>query len=193
LTIHGVLNALVLTTAFANGFVALTTARGLGRKLNGPSLQLAFWLLSVGTLLAAFGILTERADVLYTFYAPLQSHWTFYLGLVLVVVSTWVSSANQMVTLRQWRRERRGERIPLMAFMSVATYIVWDIASAGIAIEVVFLLFPWSLGLVAGTDPLLTRTLFWFTRAFYRLLLAAADLHFPVRHDSEADPLRAVQ
>ncbi len=163
LTLHGVLNALVLTTAFANGFVALTTARGLGRKLNGSLLQLAFWLLFVGSLLAAFAMLTGQANVLYTFYAPLQAHWTFYLGLVLVVVSTWVTSANQIVTLRGWRREHRGERIPLMAFMSVATYIMWDIASAGIAIEVVFLLLPWSLGLMAGTDPLLTRTLFWFT------------------------------
>src|SRR6516225_10204132 len=56
LTIHGVLNALVLTTAFANGFVAPTTARGLGRKLSGALLQLAFWVLFVGSLLAAFAI-----------------------------------------------------------------------------------------------------------------------------------------
>ncbi|SRR5579885_1883135 len=163
LTLHGVLNALVLTTAFANGFVALTTARGLGRKLNGALLRIAFWLLLIGSLLAAFAMLTGQASVLYTFYAPLQAHWTFYLGLALVVISTWVTSANQIVTLRNWRREHRGERIPLMAFMSVATYLMWDIASAGIAIEVVFLLLPWSLGLTAGTDPLLTRTLFWFT------------------------------
>jgi cytochrome c oxidase subunit I len=163
LTIHGVLNALVLTSAFANGFVALTTARGLGRKLNDSLLTLALWLLIVGTIMAAVPILLGYATVLYTFYAPLKAHWTFYLGLVLVVVSTWVTSANLAVTLRAWKREHPGERIPLLAFMSVTTYIMWDIASAGLAIEVVFLLLPWSLGLVAGTDPMLARSLFWFT------------------------------
>ena len=163
LTLHGVLNALVLTSAFANGFVSLTTARGFGRKLNGALLHVAFWLLFGGSLLAAYAMLTDRANVLYTFYPPLQAHWTFYLGLALVVVSTWITSVNQLLTLRAWRREHHGERIPLMAFMSVATYIMWDIASAGLAIEVVGLLLPWSLGLITGSDPLLSRTLFWFT------------------------------
>ncbi|HUA34804.1 MAG TPA: cbb3-type cytochrome c oxidase subunit I [Candidatus Binataceae bacterium] len=163
LTLHGVLNALVLTTAFANGFVSLTTARGLGRALNGALLQIAFWLLLIGSLLAAFAMLTDHANVLYTFYPPLQAQWTFYLGLAMVVISTWVTSANQLVMLRAWRREHPGERIPLMAFMSVTTYIMWDIASVGLAVEVVGLLLPWSLGLIAGSDPLLSRTLFWFT------------------------------
>jgi cytochrome c oxidase subunit I len=163
LTLHGVLNALVLTTAFANGFVSLTTARGLGRPLNAALLWLALWMLIGGSLLAAFAMLTERANVLYTFYPPLQAHWTFYLGLALVVVSTWITSTNQLLTLGVWRREHPGERIPLMAFMSVTTYLMWDIASVGIAIEVVFLLLPWSLGIFAGADPLLSRTLFWFT------------------------------
>ncbi|HUO05127.1 MAG TPA: cbb3-type cytochrome c oxidase subunit I [Candidatus Binataceae bacterium] len=163
LTLHGVLNALVLTTAFANGFVSLTTARGLARKLNGPMLQASLWLLIGGSVMALIPMLAGRANVLYTFYAPLQAHWAFYLGLALVVVSTWVTSANQLVTLRAWRREHPGQRIPLLAFMSITTYIMWDIASAGLAIEVVGILLPWSLGLTAGVDPLLTRSLFWFT------------------------------
>ena len=67
LTIHGVFNALVLTTAFANGFIALTTARGLGRKLNDALLQAAWWTLFVGSLLAAYAMLIGKASVLYTF------------------------------------------------------------------------------------------------------------------------------
>jgi cytochrome c oxidase subunit 1 len=163
LTLHGVFNALVLTTAFANGFIALTTARGLGRKLNDVLLHAALWTLIVGSLMAAYAILAGKATVLYTFYPPLEAHWTFYLGLTLVVVSTWLTSINQFVALRGWRREHPGERVPLMAFMSIATYVMWDIASAGIAIEVVALLLPWSLGIVAGSDPMLSRTLFWYT------------------------------
>jgi cytochrome c oxidase subunit I len=163
LTIHGVFNALVLTTAFANGFIALTTARGLGRKLNDALLQSAFWTLFVGSILAAYAMLAGKASVLYTFYPPMEADWTFYLGLALVVVSTWITSAAQLLALREWRKDHPGERVPLLAFMSIATYVMWDIASAGIAIEVVVFLLPWSLGLYAGTDPMLDRTLFWFT------------------------------
>jgi cytochrome c oxidase subunit 1 len=163
LTIHGVFNALVLTTAFANGFTALTTARGLGRKLNGALLQAAWWTLLVGSLLAVYAMFSGLASVLYTFYSPLEAHWTFYLGLALVVISTWLTSATQLLALRGWRRDHPGERVPLLAFMSIASYIMWDIASAGIGIEVVVFLLPWSLGLFAGVDPMLNRTLFWFT------------------------------
>jgi cytochrome c oxidase subunit I len=163
LTIHGVFNALVLTTAFANGFIALTTARGLGRKLNDALLHGAFWTLLVGSLLAVYAMFSGKASVLYTFYPPLEAHWTFYLGLALVVISTWITSAAQLMALRGWRTDHPGERVPLLAFMSIATYVMWDIASAGIAIEVVVFLLPWSLGLLPGVDPMLNRTLFWFT------------------------------
>jgi len=163
LTIHGVLNALVLTTAFANGFIALTTARGLGRKLNDVLLHAALWTLVIGSLLAAYAMLSGKASVLYTFYPPLEANWTFYLGLALVVVSTWITSAAQLMALRGWRKDHPGERVPLLAFMSIATYVMWDIASVGLAVEVVVFLLPWSLGLLPGVDPMLDRTLFWFT------------------------------
>ncbi len=163
LTIHGVFNALVLTTAFANGFTVLTTSRGLGRKLNGALLQAAWWTLLIGSLFAVYAMFTGKGSVLYTFYPPLEADWTFYLGLALVVVSTWITSAVQLVALHGWRREHPGERVPLLAFISIATYVMWDIASAGIAIEVVVFLLPWSLGLLPGVDPMLNRTLFWFT------------------------------
>ena len=80
-----------------------------------------------------------------------------------MVISTWLTSAAQLLALRGWRKEHPGERVPLLAFMSIASYVMWDIASAGIAIEVVVFLLPWSLGLLPGVDPMLNRTLFWFT------------------------------
>jgi cytochrome c oxidase subunit I len=163
LTIHGVLNALVLTTAFANGFIALTTARGLGRKLNNALLYTAFFTLFIGSILALYAMLAGKASVLYTFYPPLEADWTFYLGLALVVVSTWITSAAQLIALRGWRKDHPGERVPLLAFMSIATYVMWDIASVGLGVEVVVFLLPWSLGLLPGADPMLDRTLFWFT------------------------------
>jgi cytochrome c oxidase subunit I len=163
LTVHGVLNALVLTFAFSNGFLPLMTARGLGRQLVGWLTHATLWTMLAGVLLAGWAMVTNQASVLYTSYAPLQAHPAYYLGLALVVVSTWLATANMVVTLRRWRREQRGERIPLLAFASVVSYAMWCLASVGIAVSFLGFLVPWSLGWVAGTDPLYTRSLFWFS------------------------------
>lgn len=163
LTAHGVANVLTFTFAFANGFLPLMTARALGRQLVRGLLWASFASLLLGNVLTIFAVTTNRASVLFTSYAPLQAHWTYYVGLALVVVSTWLAFANMAITLRAWRREHRGERIPLLAHVSVASYGMWTLASIPVAVLFLGLLLPWSLGLVAKTDPLLDRTLFWFT------------------------------
>jgi cytochrome c oxidase subunit 1 len=71
--------------------------------------------------------------------------------------------ANQLLTLRAWRADNPGERVPLMAFVSIMTFLMWGLASLGIAIEVLAFILPWSLGLTTTVDPQFTRTLFWFT------------------------------
>lgn len=163
LTIHGVFNGLVLTFGFTNGFLALTTARAFGRPLNRGLLFTSFGLLALGVALAGWAMVSGNASVLYTFYPPLQAHWAFYLGLALMVVSTWTTGIMLFAALRGWRKEHPGERIPLLAFASVATYGMWILASIGVAIEVVVFLLPWSLGIMDGIDPLFSRTLFWFS------------------------------
>ena len=47
--------------------------------------------------------------------------------------------------------------------MALMTLAMWSIASLGLAAEMLGLLIPWSLGWQQGTDPLLARTLCWFT------------------------------
>jgi cytochrome c oxidase subunit 1 len=164
LTVHGVMLALVFTFAFSNSFLLLTVMQGLGRPLaSTPLAMAAFVALLFGVLLAGWAIVTNQASVLFTFYPPLKAHPAFYLGLVLVVVSTWLVSANQLLTLRSWRREHPTGRVPLLAFSSIITYVMWDIASLGVALEVLVLLLPWSLDLTPTTDPQLARTLFWFS------------------------------
>jgi cytochrome c oxidase subunit I len=163
LTVHGVVNAIIFTFAFTNGFLALCTSRALARPLNGTLLWAVFGTMVVGSLLAGYAMGTGQASVLYTFYPPLQAHWTYYLGLALLVVSTWLTAAALFLGMRGWRRDNPGARIPLMAFVSVATYAMWCLASIGIAVEVVGLLLPWSLGLIGSADPLLSRTLFWYS------------------------------
>jgi cytochrome c oxidase subunit 1 len=100
---------------------------------------------------------------MFTFYPPLQAHWAFYVGLTLVVAGTWLVTLNLVWTYRAWRAQHSGERTPLAAFMALVTFAMWSIASLGLAAEMLGLLIPWSLGWQQGTDPLLARTLFWFT------------------------------
>jgi cytochrome c oxidase subunit 1 len=116
-----------------------------------------------GLVLAAVPLVGNAATVLFTFYPPMRAHWAFYIGLTLVVVGTWFVTLNLVLTYRAWRAKNPGTRTPLAAFMSLVTFVMWTIASLGLAAEMVFMLIPWSLGLVAGTDALLARVLFWFT------------------------------
>lgn len=163
LTAHGVANAIIFTFSFANGFLPLMVARATGRQLVRSLVWLSFAVLVLGNLLIIYAVVSNQASVLYTAYAPLKAHWTFYIGMALVVVSTWIASANMFITLARWRREHRGARIPLLAYISVFSYAMWDMASIPIAVSFLAFLTPWSIGLLPKIDPLLTRTLFWFT------------------------------
>jgi cytochrome c oxidase subunit I len=164
LSLHGVLNALVYTTFFITGFLTFTTVHSLKTRLSIPSLNvLGFVVMAAGLVMAAIPLLLNQASVLYTFYPPLRASAFFYIGLTLVVVGSWIEAAGLFFTLAAWRKANPGARTPFIAFGSVLTLVMWLIASLGIAAEMLFLLIPWSLGWVKGTDPLLARTLFWFT------------------------------
>jgi cytochrome c oxidase subunit 1 len=163
LTAHGVANALIFTFSFSNGFLPLMTARALSKKLVDWLLWASFGLLALGNLMVIYAVASNKASVLYTSYAPLQAHWTYYLGLAFVVVSTWLALANMLIIWNQWRKENPGERVPLLAHISVISYVMWGLASIPIAVSFLGFLTPWTLGWVDKTDPLLTRTLFWFT------------------------------
>ena len=163
LTMHGVANALIMTFAFGNAFLVLMTSRALSRRPVTWLLWGTLLTMLGGIALAGYAILTNQASVLYTAYAPLQAHWTFYTGLVLVVISTWLASANMYVMLARWRRDNPGKRVPLLAFISVVSWAMWDLASLGVAVSFLGFLIPWSIGLLPKVDPLLNRTLFWMT------------------------------
>jgi cytochrome c oxidase subunit I len=182
LTLHGVLNALVWTTFFIVGFFTLTVSYGLGRPLAAPGLNVAgLILMGVGVLLAAVALLTNNATVLYTFYPPMQAHWSFYLGLTLVVAGSWVPGWGFFLTYRRWRRDHPGDRTPLIALASLITAALWQICTLGVAAEMLSMLLPWSLGWLRGTDPLLARTEFWFmghALVYFWLLPAYVSWYF---------------
>jgi cytochrome c oxidase subunit I len=163
LTVHGVANVLIFTFSFSNGFLPLMVARAVSRPLLPSLLWASYGALLVGNLMVIYAVVTNQASVLFTAYAPLQAHWAFYLGLVLVVVSTWLALLNMLLVLRGWRQANAGLRLPLLAYISLVTYLMWFLASLPIAVSFLGFLLPWSLGLIERVDPLLNRTLFWFT------------------------------
>ncbi|MGB8341045.1 MAG: cbb3-type cytochrome c oxidase subunit I [Chthoniobacterales bacterium] len=162
LTLHGVINAIVFTTFFAVAFGYAVIRFHLRRPLNMKVAWLSFALMIVGTLLAAAAILSGQATVLYTFYPPLRAHPAFYVGLVLVVVGSWIAFLNWLPPYFAWKREHPGEKMPLAVVGIFATFIVWVIATIPVAIEIIFMLIPWSMGWVPTVNVPLARMLFWF-------------------------------
>ena len=162
LTLHGVVNAIVFTTFFAVAFGYAIIRYYLSRPLNMKVAWLSFGLMVVGTLLAAAAILSGKATVLYTFYPPLRAHPAFYVGVVLLVIGSWIAFFNWLPPYFSWKREHRGEKVPLAVVGIFATFIIWLIATTPVAIEVIFLLIQWSMGWVATVNVPLARMLFWF-------------------------------
>ncbi len=165
LTAHGVMMALIFTTFFIIGFLYSGMARTLGGNLQPrprATAWIGYYMMVVGTVLATIKILTNDASVLYTFYAPLKADPLFYIGMALVVVGSWLSGFAIFAVYWKWRRAHKGEPSPLFAYMSVATMVLWQIATIGVAAEVVFQLIPWSLGWVDRINVELSRTLFWY-------------------------------
>lgn len=164
LTIHGVLNALVWTTFFIVGFTYLTTVKGLERPLTKPIVnRIGFWTMVVGLITTAVPLLIGEATVLFTFYPPLKASWAFYAGLTLVVVGSWIEGYGFFLTFRAWRKDNPGVRSPFISFAGVLNMVMWQIATIGVAVEILTMLLPWSLGMIDATDPQLARTYFWFT------------------------------
>ncbi|MEK3977701.1 b(o/a)3-type cytochrome-c oxidase subunit 1 [Psychrobacillus sp. FSL K6-2836] len=164
LTVHGVLLGLILTTYFILGFQIAAMSRTSGTFTDKQRLfgWIGFWVMTTGTVAAATMVLLNEASVLYTFYAPLQAHWIFYVGMALVVVGSWIVGIAQIMKYNEWRKEHPGESSPLLSFMVIVNMAMWIICSLGVAVEVVFQLIPWSLGWVDKVDVLLSRTLFWY-------------------------------
>ncbi len=163
LTLHGVLNAFAFTTFFMCGLMLYLTARELDVAPNLGFGWFGYAIMLLGLLLAAGAILSNTSTVLYTFYAPMQASWAFYLGLGLIFLASWVFVYEVFRMVHVWRVAHPGAITPLASWMSLITLGMWFIASLGVVAEVVIYLLPWSLGIRAGVDPLVTRSLFWLT------------------------------
>lgn len=165
LTAHGVLMALIFTTFFIVGFLYSGVSKTLGGRLD-PGVRKTAWigygLMAAGTLVGVVFILLNKATVLYTFYAPMKASPWYYIALTLVVVGSWLGGFAIFAQYIKWRNTNKGKLSPLFAFMAVATMLLWQIATIGVAAEVLLQLIPWSFGWVERINVMLSRSLFWY-------------------------------
>jgi cytochrome c oxidase subunit I len=161
-TAHGILMALVFTTFFIMGL-----GYAVAQKENGaipwPRFSWAMFGVAVaGVVMALATVFAFKSSVLYTFYPPLQAHPLFYIGLTLLVVGSWGWAASMVIAWRRARTAHAGRPVSLAMHATAANAMLWLLATIGVAAEMIFLLIPWSLGLVKTVDPMLARTLFWY-------------------------------
>lgn len=162
LTLHGVINAIVLTTFFAVAFGHVTITFYFKKEPNIKLMWLSFALMLGGTLMAAWAMLAGKASVLYTFYPPLKAHPLFYLGVALLIVGSWIPFFNWAVMYNRWKNANPLIKTPLAILGTLINFIIWFVCTLAVAYEVLVLLIPWSMGWTTSVNVTLSRTLFWF-------------------------------
>jgi cytochrome c oxidase subunit 1 len=179
-TAHGTLMAYVLPTLFAMGFGYFVAVTSLDRPL--PSLRAAwigFAIAVAGVVIASATVLSGNATVLYTFYPPLTGSPFFYLGLLLVVIGSWIWVALILTAMRSWKRDNPSRPVPLAMFATAANAVLWLWTTFGVAAELLFQVLPAALGWTDVIDVGLARTLFsWTLHAIVYFWLLPAYIAF---------------
>jgi len=177
---HGTVMAYVLPTLVAMGFGYAITELALKRPLLGLRWAWAgFWLVVAGTVTAATPVALGKASVLYTFYPPMVGNVFYYLGVVLVVVGSWIWVGLTSWNLHRWRKENPGATVPLAMFGNAAGAYLWAWTSVGAASEVLLLILPAAFGWKDTIDAGLARVLFsWTLHAIVYFWLMPAYIAF---------------
>jgi cytochrome c oxidase subunit 1 len=164
LTAHGTVMGYVFPTLVAMGFGYAISEISLKQRLIGLRWAWAgYWLVVVGAVMAMVPVSLGRASVLYTFYPPLIGSPFYYLGVVLVVVGSWIWVALMSVNLRAWKKANPGTPVPLPMFANVAGSYLWAWTAVGAALELILQILPVAFGLRSTIDAGLSRVFFSWT------------------------------
>jgi cytochrome c oxidase subunit I len=163
-TAHGTVMAYVFPTLVAMGFGYAISQAALNQALVGVRWAwLGLALVAIGSVTAVIPIVLGRASVLYTFYPPLIGNAFYYIGVVLVVVGSWVWVALLSVNLGIWKHKHPSEPVPFAMFANVAGAYLWAWTSVGAALELLFQIIPAAVGLTSTIDAGLSRVFFSWT------------------------------
>jgi cytochrome c oxidase subunit 1 len=163
-TAHGTTMAYVMPTLVAMGYGYFVAEAVLKRKLIGLHWAwVGFALVAVGTVMAIAPVALGLASVLYTFYPPLIGNPFYYIGVVLVVVGSWIWVALMWVNMYRWKQQNPGAPVPLAMFATVAGSLLWGWTAVGAAIELLFQIIPVAMGWRSTIDAGLARVFFSWT------------------------------
>jgi len=131
-------------------------------RLATPKMAWAgFGLMVLGALMNNFAVFKGDSSVMFTSYAPMGAHPTFYLGLILFAVGALIGCFVFLGTLVVGKAEGTyNGSIPLVTFGALTACIiaVFTIAAGAIILIPTFL---WSVGLIGNIDSLMYRTVWW--------------------------------
>ena len=163
LTAHGLLLVVIFSATFVIGYFYA----GMSHTLGGlfPKVRkivwTGFWLKIVGTVVVVIPVLMNEASVMYSFYPPMKAHPMFYFGLVFVVLGVWAAAIGAFIQVASWRKNNPGKHVPIFSFFATGVFILLVGATLMVAVEVLFMIIPWSLGWVDTINVMVARTLFW--------------------------------
>jgi cytochrome c oxidase subunit 1 len=163
LTAHGLLLLVVLCSFFTIGYFYAGLSHTLGGLL--PNVRklawVGFWTKVFGLVLVVIMVLANKASVMFTFYPPMAAHPVFYFGLVFVVLGIWMLSVGAFMQVAHWRKANKGKHLPILAFFATGVFVLLVGATLFVAVEVLFMIIPWTLGWVPTINVMLARTLYW--------------------------------
>jgi cytochrome c oxidase subunit I len=163
-TAHGTVMGYVFPTLVAMGFGYAITESALKQNLVGRRWAWAgFWLIVVGAVMAMIPVSLGWASVLYTFYPPMIGSPFYYIGVVLVVVGSWIWVALMSINLMVWKRANPGAPVPPAMYANVAGSYLWGWTAVGAALELLLQIIPVALGLRSTIDAGLARVFFSWT------------------------------
>ncbi len=162
LTAHGVNMLIFWIIFFEIAVLYFAGSTLLKSRIATPGIAWAgFWLMVLGAIINNYAVYRGDSSVMFTSYAPMGAHPTFYLGLILFAVGALIGCFVFLGTLVVARAERTYHgSIPLVTFGALTACIiaVFTIAAGAIILIPTFL---WSVGLVNYIDSLMYKTIWW--------------------------------
>lgn len=176
-SLYALVFGFVLTTYFILGFQLAAISRTAGplSTLQKRVGWIGFSITSLGTAMAAFMFIINETTVLFDIHPLFSIQSILFLGLILVVVGSWVSSGVIILAYINWKKNNPNEPSPLLTFMVFVNSFMWIIATLEVVVTILFHLLPSGLGIVTINEFSLSKTFFpyySYTLVYFWLLSA---------------------
>ncbi|QWR78576.1 cbb3-type cytochrome c oxidase subunit I [Candidatus Magnetomonas plexicatena] len=163
LTLHGVVALVVWIVFWEMAGLLFGSTVVLNARMVTPWLAwVAFVMMVIGTALVAFAVLTGKADVLFTSYAPLRADPLYYLGIILFAVGALIVIGIFFANIIVAKKEKTYGDGPLPLFtFGLLTAAILGVGTLLPGAVIYVPTFLWSLGLIDSVNTIVYRLIFW--------------------------------